>query len=211
MFPRWQNRPVTGEVPGRWAGAARLAAALVDQGVTNVAAGRELHVSDATISRYASGERAPDPDTLAHLCRFLKVSADHLLGLSSAPGAVAEARPQYGASGPGTAAGASNLHSSSEGDKDMATETAVRELTTVMTDVVLARIVQELQSLHAEVEALRVGNQTSLSKLETLQAHMLKLKALEQPAHSDEAPKPRKRVAKATRTQEDHAHRREAR
>lgn len=65
-----------------WEGAARLDRALDRKRVSNTALAKELGVTDATVSRYRSGERAPDPDTLAKICRVAGISADHVLGVS---------------------------------------------------------------------------------------------------------------------------------
>ncbi len=66
-----------------WSGAERLNKLVEARGLTNRRLGDLVGVSHASISRYRSGERAPDPDTLAALCRELCVSADELLGLNS--------------------------------------------------------------------------------------------------------------------------------
>jgi len=64
-----------------WKAAAAFDKLLKAKGLTNVAVARVLKVSGATISRYRSGERAPDPDSLAAMCQALGISADELLGL----------------------------------------------------------------------------------------------------------------------------------
>jgi transcriptional regulator with XRE-family HTH domain len=42
----------------------------------------QLHVSQATISAYETGARAPDLDMLYRLSRFFQVSVDYLIGIS---------------------------------------------------------------------------------------------------------------------------------
>jgi transcriptional regulator with XRE-family HTH domain len=64
-----------------WAAAPALDNRLRERGLTNAAVARQVTVSSATISRYRSGERAPDPDSLAKICQALRISADELLGL----------------------------------------------------------------------------------------------------------------------------------
>ncbi len=49
---------------------------------SNTKLAKLLGVSDATISRYRSGERAPSPDRLAEICRKVPLSADEVLGLN---------------------------------------------------------------------------------------------------------------------------------
>ncbi len=68
-----------------WVGAAVLNQILSRAEIDNTAFGKMLGVSHATISRYRSGDRAPDPDTLAAIARTLGVSADELLGLKPLP------------------------------------------------------------------------------------------------------------------------------
>jgi len=43
----------------------------------------KLGVSNVQLSRYETGARKPDPETLARIAGFFKVSADFLLGLAS--------------------------------------------------------------------------------------------------------------------------------
>jgi len=64
-----------------WRAAAAFDKLLKAKGLTNVEVARLIKVSSATISRYRSGERAPDPDSLAVMCQALGISADELLGL----------------------------------------------------------------------------------------------------------------------------------
>jgi transcriptional regulator with XRE-family HTH domain len=64
-----------------WKGAAAFDKLLRNKGLTNAQVARIIKVSGGTISRYRSGERAPDPDSLAAMCQALGVSADELLGL----------------------------------------------------------------------------------------------------------------------------------
>lgn len=66
-----------------WRGCMRLDRLMKGRRVSSAALARKLNVTQATISRYRSGERAPDPDTLAAICRELGASADQLLGLSA--------------------------------------------------------------------------------------------------------------------------------
>lgn len=43
----------------------------------------ELHISQATVSAYETGERVPELNTLLAMCDYFHVSLDYLLGLSS--------------------------------------------------------------------------------------------------------------------------------
>ncbi|HET7578732.1 MAG TPA: helix-turn-helix transcriptional regulator [Bacillales bacterium] len=43
----------------------------------------ELGVSNVQLSRYETGDRKPDPDTIVHIANFFHVSADFLLGLAT--------------------------------------------------------------------------------------------------------------------------------
>jgi transcriptional regulator with XRE-family HTH domain len=65
-----------------WEGCGRLDRLMKARRMSSAELGRRLGVAQATISRYRSGERAPDPNTLAAICRELGGSADQLLGLS---------------------------------------------------------------------------------------------------------------------------------
>ncbi len=64
-----------------WYAAGAFDKLLKAKGLSNVELGRRVRVSGATISRYRSGERAPDPNTLAAICKAVGISADELLGL----------------------------------------------------------------------------------------------------------------------------------
>lgn len=44
-----------------------------------------LGISNVQLSRYESGDRNPDPDTLAHLADYFNVSVDYLLGRTDNP------------------------------------------------------------------------------------------------------------------------------
>lgn len=65
-----------------WEGCGRLDRMMKARRISSAELGRRLGVAQATISRYRSGERAPDPDTLAAICRELGGSADQLLGIT---------------------------------------------------------------------------------------------------------------------------------
>lgn len=43
----------------------------------------ELDITNVQLSRYETGSRKPDPETIARIARFFHVSADFLLGLAS--------------------------------------------------------------------------------------------------------------------------------
>jgi transcriptional regulator with XRE-family HTH domain len=64
-----------------WKAAGAFDKLLKEKGITSAEVARLVKVSGATISRYRSGERAPDPDSLAAICQTLGISADELLGL----------------------------------------------------------------------------------------------------------------------------------
>lgn len=70
-----------GKAPPAWAGASRLDDLLRRGGWTSTRLATVLRVSQATVSRYRSGERAPDPDRLVDICRATGLSADEILGL----------------------------------------------------------------------------------------------------------------------------------
>lgn len=70
-----------GEVPPAWAGAQRLDDLLRRGGWSSTRLAVALGVSQATVSRYRTGERAPDPDRLVDICRVTGLSADEILGL----------------------------------------------------------------------------------------------------------------------------------
>lgn len=65
-----------------WHGAHRLHELLAMVNQRHLA--RELNMDPSTLSKYASGDRSPDPDTLARLCRALNVSADFIIGIELA-------------------------------------------------------------------------------------------------------------------------------
>jgi transcriptional regulator with XRE-family HTH domain len=64
-----------------WEAAQTLDRLLKREGWSSTRLARELGVAQATISRYRSGERAPDPDMLTRICRVSGLSADEILGL----------------------------------------------------------------------------------------------------------------------------------
>lgn len=50
--------------------------------------------TEATISRYLAGERAPHADILVEISKFLNVSTDYLLGVTDIPDASKEISPE---------------------------------------------------------------------------------------------------------------------
>ena len=66
-----------------WEAAGRFDKLLKEQGFkTHVEVAERLGVSDSTVNRWRSGDRAPSADWLAHICRTLGLSADEVLGLN---------------------------------------------------------------------------------------------------------------------------------
>jgi transcriptional regulator with XRE-family HTH domain len=66
-----------------WQAAQRFDKLLTAKGFKdNVRLAKLLGVKDATISRYRSGERAPNPDRLTAICQTTGLSADEILGLN---------------------------------------------------------------------------------------------------------------------------------
>jgi transcriptional regulator with XRE-family HTH domain len=59
----------------------RLRAARVARGLTHEALARAAGLSTNHVQTLQSGRRQPNVDTLAALCRALRISADELLGL----------------------------------------------------------------------------------------------------------------------------------
>ncbi|RYM06179.1 XRE family transcriptional regulator [Sporolactobacillus sp. THM7-7] len=53
---------------------------------------KELNISNVQLSRYESGARKPDPETIVRIADFLGVSADYLLGRTTS---VREVPPDY--------------------------------------------------------------------------------------------------------------------
>lgn len=45
----------------------------------------EFGISHSTLSKYETGSRRPDPETLIMLAKYFNVSTDYLLGLSPTP------------------------------------------------------------------------------------------------------------------------------
>ncbi|MDR3293739.1 MAG: helix-turn-helix domain-containing protein [Clostridiales bacterium] len=62
---------------GRILKELRLADGLSQRSLGNV-----LSVNNQTVSFWETGSREPDLDTLVRLCKYFKVSADYLLGMS---------------------------------------------------------------------------------------------------------------------------------
>ena len=50
-------------------------------GITMKQLGKEIGLSESTISLYESGKRQPDPSTIRNLASFFGVSADYILGI----------------------------------------------------------------------------------------------------------------------------------
>lgn len=61
----------------------RLDELLEDADLSNVAVAEKLGVTDGTVSRWRSGDRVPNADTLASILELCGGSADHVLGLSA--------------------------------------------------------------------------------------------------------------------------------
>lgn len=65
---------------------ARLKEAMSERGLTGRELAAKAGTTEATVSRYAGGERHPDGfAVLAGLARALNVSSDYLLGLTNNP------------------------------------------------------------------------------------------------------------------------------
>lgn len=67
--------------PPAWSGGPRLLELLGEMSQAELA--RKIGVSRSAVNHWISGDRAPDPTSLAAICRTLKVSGDVILGLSS--------------------------------------------------------------------------------------------------------------------------------
>lgn len=72
-----------GAAPPAWSGGDRLKDLLRSRGMTQADLAREVGRSRSAVNHWVSGGRAPDPESLAAICRALKVSGDVILGLSS--------------------------------------------------------------------------------------------------------------------------------
>ena len=49
--------------------------------LSTIQLGKELQVSDSTITRWENGQREPTMSSIIKLCNFFDVSADYLIGL----------------------------------------------------------------------------------------------------------------------------------
>ena len=56
----------------------------------------DLNISNVVLSRYESGDRKPDPETLSNFVEYYKTSADYLLGLIDDPTPLAEHESIHG-------------------------------------------------------------------------------------------------------------------
>lgn len=65
--------------------AQRLDALLRRAKLSNVLIGKTLGVSNATVSRWRSGERVPNADTFGAMIEMAKGSADEVLGIEVGP------------------------------------------------------------------------------------------------------------------------------
>ena len=63
----------------------RLKALRAARGLNQAQLGKMLNCTDVTISRYETGQRGLDSETIAKLCEIFACSADYLLGLSDLP------------------------------------------------------------------------------------------------------------------------------
>lgn len=63
----------------------RLRALRTAQRLSQTQLGKMLNCTDVTVSRYETGQRGLDSETIAKLCEIFGVSADYLLGLSDLP------------------------------------------------------------------------------------------------------------------------------
>lgn len=63
----------------------RLKALRAARGLNQAQLGKMLNCTDVTISRYETGQRGMDCDTIAKLCEIFACSADYLLGLCDLP------------------------------------------------------------------------------------------------------------------------------
>ena len=59
----------------------RLQGLLRDQGVTQKDLANRIGTTEATISRYVSGDREPKADVLANIATALHTTSDYLLGI----------------------------------------------------------------------------------------------------------------------------------
>ena len=55
----------------------------VEKGITTIQMGKELGISDATVSRWENGLLIPKADSIFALAKFFGVSAGYLIGLEN--------------------------------------------------------------------------------------------------------------------------------
>ena len=61
----------------------RLLNLLQKQGITQKELADRINTTEATLSRYVSGDRVPKADTLANIATALHTTSDYLLGIES--------------------------------------------------------------------------------------------------------------------------------
>lgn len=61
----------------------RIAESLQKQNIMQKNLAERVGVTEATMSRYISGEREPKPDTLANIATALNTTSDYLLGIEN--------------------------------------------------------------------------------------------------------------------------------
>lgn len=61
----------------------RISAALKDRGMTQKELAERVWVTEATMSRYISGERNPTPEVIANIATALCTTSDYLLGIDT--------------------------------------------------------------------------------------------------------------------------------
>ena len=62
--------------------AKQFKATMVRRGITQKVMAQRLNTTEATISRYVSGERIPNVEIAAEMARILNVTVDELIGAS---------------------------------------------------------------------------------------------------------------------------------
>lgn len=60
----------------------RLRDLRIEKGISQKDVAKALSISVNAISQYETNKRFPDQDVLVKLCKFYKISADYLLGLT---------------------------------------------------------------------------------------------------------------------------------
>ncbi|MGM7683754.1 helix-turn-helix domain-containing protein [Cytobacillus sp. Hm23] len=67
----------------------RIKSLRLSQGYSQKEVAHAIGVSNVQLSRYESGDRKPDAETIKHLADFFEVSTDYLLGRADTPASLA--------------------------------------------------------------------------------------------------------------------------